>query len=566
MPSPNPGLGQDPNKAQAAFQQKMTQMQLEQKERVAKVQASMLGLPYINLEKFPIGPETLKLMLPKQAQELQVMPFYHTSNEMRLGAVRPGTPAVLQVVESMKEKYHVPVKLYLISERSFELAFKQYANLPTLKENVKGVQITEEDLQRFQSDITMLTDLQNIIASANVSDTVTAVIALGLQINASDIHIETEESDVKVRYRIDGVLNDAATLTHESFPRISSRLKLLSGLKLNITGSPQDGRFTIFLSDDKIDVRVSILPTTFGESIVMRLLRASAAGVRFEDLGLQGSAAKRLETEITKPNGMIITTGPTGSGKTTTLYSILIKLNDAETKIITLEDPVEYKLQGINQSQVDRNRGYDFASGLRAILRQDPDIIMVGEIRDFETADTAINAALTGHLVISTLHTNSAAGAIPRFLSMGVKPFLLSPSLNAIIGQRLVRRVCQHCKLKDNLDERTLAQIDELLQTVPDEELGEFKGKPANELPFMKGSGCKECHGLGFKGRVGIYEIMTMSKEIEKLIASERVSEFDLQEAAAKEGMITMVQDGILKAMHGMTTISEIFRVAKSLE
>jgi type IV pilus assembly protein PilB len=567
MASPSQGqaLASDSN-AQAAFQKKMSQMQIDQKERVAKVQASMLGLSYMNLEKFPIGPETLKLITPKEAQALQLMPFYHTSNEMRVGAVRPGTPPVLEFVEQLKSKYHVPVKLYLISDRSFELAYKQYAALPSLKEAVRGVQISGDDLKKFQADITMLTDLQSIIATASISDTVTAVIALGLQINASDIHIETEETDVKIRYRIDGVLNDAANLSHELFPRISSRLKLLSGLKLNITNTPQDGRFTIYMAEDKIDVRVSILPTTFGESIVMRLLRASASGVRFEDLGLQGSAARRLEAEITKPNGMIVTTGPTGSGKTTTLYSILIKLNDSETKIITLEDPVEYKLQGINQSQVDHSSGYDFANGLRAILRQDPDVVMVGEIRDLETADVAINAALTGHLVISTLHTNSAAAAIPRFLSMGVKSYLLSPSINAIIGQRLVRRVCPHCKIKTELDETTIKQIDKQLVGIPEQDLGEFKSLAAKDLVFYKGAGCKECHGLGYKGRVGIYEIMTMSKEVEKLIASERVSEFDVQSVAVKEGMITMIQDGILKALHAQTTIEEVFRVAKSLE
>lgn len=552
-------------KAQAAFQQKMAQMQLEQKERATEVQAHTLGLPYINLERFPVPPETLKLLPQKQAEALKVMPFYHTTNEMRLAAVRP-TPDVLKVVEEMKVKYHVPVKLYLVSDRSFELVYKQYANLPVIRETSRGVEISAEDIKQYQQDIAMITDLQNVIAGVNVSDIVTAMVALGLQLEASDIHVESEEMDVKIRYRIDGVLNDAATLTHDTFPRISSRLKLLSGLKLNVTGQPQDGRFTIFYDNDKIDVRVSILPTTFGESIVMRLLRASAAGVKFDSLGLQGSAYKRLEAEISKPNGMIITTGPTGSGKTTTLYSILIKLNDSETKIITLEDPVEYKLQGINQSQVDKTRDYDFASGLRAILRQDPDVIMVGEIRDFETADTAINAALTGHLVISTLHTNSAAGAIPRFLSMGVKPFLLSPALNAIIGQRLVRRVCQNCKGEDKLDADTLKKVGELLADVSKEDLGEFHGKKPEELTFYKGAGCKECHGLGFKGRIGIYEIMAMSKSIEKLISSEQISEYALQEIAVKEGMITMVQDGIIKALNGVTTVGEVFRVAKSLE
>lgn len=561
MPSTSPS----DTRAQAAFQQKMAQLQLEQKERATEVQAHTLGLGYINLERFPVPPETLKLMPQKQAEELKAMPFYHTTSEMRVACVRT-TPAVLKLAEELKQKYHVPVKLYLVSERSFELIFKQYANLPSIRETTRGVEITAEDIQQFQSDITLITDLQNLIAGVNVSDIVTAMVALGLQIDASDIHVESEEEDVKIRYRIDGVLNDAARLEHDAFPRISSRLKLLAGLKLNVSGQPQDGRFTIFYDNDKIDVRVSILPTTFGESIVMRLLRASAAGVKFEDLGLHGSAYKRLQTEITKPNGMIITTGPTGSGKTTTLYSILIKLNDSETKIITLEDPVEYKLQGINQSQVDKARGYDFAGGLRSILRQDPDVIMVGEIRDFETADTAINAALTGHLVISTLHTNSAAGAIPRFLSMGVKPFLLSPALNAIIGQRLVRRVCQNCKTEDKLDAETLKKVQEILEPVSKEDLGDFDGKKASDLVFYKGAGCKECHGLGFKGRIGIYEIMVMSKGIEKLISSEQVSEYALQDIAVQEGMVTMVQDGIIKALKGITTVGEVFRVAKSLE
>lgn len=551
-------------KAQADFQKKMEAMQMEQKERSTEMQAHTLGLSYINLERFPVAPETMKLLPQAQAEELRAMPFYHTTNELRLACTRP-TPQVLKLVEDLKAKYHIPVKLYLVTDRSFDLVLKQYLNLPTIRETKKGVEITAEDIARFQQDITLLTDLQNIIAGVNISDIVTAFVALALQVNASDVHIESEEDDVKIRYRIDGVLNDAANLPHDDFPRISSRLKLLSGLKINVSGQPQDGRFTIFYNNDKIDVRVSILPTTFGESIVMRLLRASAAGVDFDSLGLQGSAKERLLREIQKPNGMIITTGPTGSGKTTTLYSVLIKLNDSETKIITLEDPVEYKLKGINQSQIDHSRGYSFAEGLRSILRQDPDIIMVGEIRDFETADAAIQAALTGHLVISTLHTNSASGAIPRFLSMGVKPFLLTPSLNAIIGQRLVRRVCPSCPVKDELDAETQARVQEALSTVSAADLGDLAGKNAADIPFMKGAGCKECHGLGFKGRIGVYEIMAMSKALQALIDSGSVSESAIQEVATKEGMITMLQDGLLKAARGMTTVGEVMRVAKTM-
>jgi len=566
-PAPSGGkLAANDTKAQAAFSSKMEEMQIEQKERMANVQATMLGLQYINLEKFPIGPEALKSITKEEARSMHIIPFFRSAKEIRLGAVRPGTPEIINLVKTLSDKNHVPVKLYLISERSFNLALKQYEHLPAIRKTVKGVEITEEDIKQYAQEVTALTDLQKIIDGVNTTEVVTAVVALGLQMRASDIHIESEESDVKIRYRIDGVLHDAAALSLEAFPRISNRLKLLSKLKLNVGGEPQDGRFTIFLSDDKIDVRVSILPTTYGESIVMRLLKASTTGLKFEDLGLRGSAFAKLEHEITKPNGMIITTGPTGSGKTTTLYSILLKLNTEDTKIITLEDPVEYKLEGINQSQVDKKRGYDFADGLRAILRQDPDVIMVGEIRDFETADTAINAALTGHLVISTLHTNSAAGAVPRFLSMGVKPFLLSPALNAMIGQRLVRKICASCPTKDELDAETLAKLDEVLSKIPDGDLGALKGKKATEIEWKKGAGCKECQGLGYRGRVGIYEIIGMSKELEKLISSEQISEYAIEEVAVQQGTVTMVGDGILKAAEGITTVSEVFRVAKSLE
>ncbi len=567
MTKPGGGAFANDTQAQGAFQKKMVQMQQEQKERMAEVQAKMLGLSYINLESFPIGPETLKLITEEESAQTHVLPFYQSAQEIRLAAIRPGTPEVLAIKKRLEDAEHRPVKLYLISDSSFQTGHAQYKNLPKLKKRIAGVQITEEDLAKFQQKVQRVEDLQGILEGVNLTDMVTAIVAIGLQMRASDIHIETEEADVKVRYRIDGVLHDSADLGKETFSKISNRLKLLSKLKLNIVGEPQDGRFTIFLKEDKIDVRLSILPTTWGESIVMRLLKASAAGIEFEDLGLKGSAYERLLGEIKKPNGMIITTGPTGSGKTTTLYSILIKLNDEETKIITLEDPVEYKLKGINQSQIQKDRGYDFAGGLRSILRQDPDVIMVGEIRDFETADTAINAALTGHLVISTLHTNSASGAIPRFLSMGVKPFLLSPALNAIIGQRLVRRICAECIEADtSIDEATYTQIDEILKKIPEADLGELKGKTAEEISWKKGGGCDACNGLGYKGRIGIYEIMVMTKGLEKLISSDQVSEYAISDLAVEEGMIPMTGDGLLKAAEGLTTISEIFRVAKSLE
>ncbi|MDP3793827.1 MAG: GspE/PulE family protein, partial [Candidatus Uhrbacteria bacterium] len=335
--------------------------------------------------------------------------------------------------------------------------------------------------------------------------------------------------------------------------------------KINIEDAPQDGRITIYLGKEKIDIRVSFLPTAFGESVVMRILRPTAIALEFDSLGIRGTALERLKREIARPNGMIITTGPTGSGKTTTLYAVLKKLNQPDVKIITLEDPIEYKLEGINQSQIEHSKNYGFAQGLRSILRQDPDVVMVGEIRDLETADIAIQAALTGHLVLSTIHTNSASGAIPRFMSMGVKPFLLAPALNAVIAQRLVRRLCKDCKEPVTLAPDVLKQVKQILSSIP-QAAGE-KSMDLDTLKFMGlGKGCDTCGHFGYKGRVGIYEIFTMNKEIEKIILSTEVSEYQIQELAVKEGMLTMAQDGLLKAADGFISVDEVLSVANVVD
>jgi type IV pilus assembly protein PilB len=388
-------------------------------------------------------------------------------------------------------------------------------------------------------------------------------LAAALKGGASDIHIEAEEESIKIRLRVDGILHEAASINKDKWKLIISRIKLLAGMKINITAVPQDGRITIYLSNEKIEIRVSTLPTAYGESVVMRLLRPKSISLDFEELGVRGLAWERLKGEIERPNGMIVTTGPTGSGKTTTLYAILKRLNTPEVKIITLEDPVEYKLAGINQSQIDHAKNYTFGKGLRSILRQDPDIVMVGEIRDTETAEIATQAALTGHLVISTIHTNNAAGAIPRFLSMGVKPFFLAPALNCVIGQRLVRRLCADCKAPIKLDYALMAEVQNTLKTIP--ESANIK-LDLNNLQFYgpseKTKTCKTCNGLGYGGRMGIYEIFTMNKEIERMILDSNVSEYEMLDVAQKHGMITMGQDGILKALDGITSVEEVLRVA----
>jgi type II secretory ATPase GspE/PulE/Tfp pilus assembly ATPase PilB-like protein len=372
--------------------------------------------------------------------------------------------------------------------------------------------------------------------------------------------VEAEEDDIKVRFRVDGILHDAARLPAASWKQVIARLKLLAGVKINVEHIPQDGRITIYLSDEKIDIRASFLPTAYGESVVLRILRPKTIALEFDKLGIRGLAAERLAREIERPNGMIVTTGPTGSGKTTTLYAILKKLNSSEVKVITLEDPIEYKLKGINQSQIDHEKNYDFAKGLRSILRQDPDVVMVGEIRDLETAEISIQAALTGHLVVSTIHTNSAAGAIPRFLSIRVKPFLLAPALNAVIGQRLVRRLCEQCKVPATLTPSQLHEVTETLRTVPE---SSHERVDMQSLKFMApGKGCEACNQMGYKGRIGMYEIFTMSKGIEEAILAANVSEYKIAELACQEGMVTMAQDGLLKALQGLTSVEEVLAAA----
>jgi len=547
----------------AKLEEKIKEMDLESLEKAEEKRASQAGLPYINLKGFPVSPIAIGLIDQEQAEALAVVCFFYAGSEIRLGSANPENPQLKMLAGELASAHHAHVEIYLISQASFELAFKIYEKVPKIKKMTGGVEITEEALTKYQVELASFEQLQKRINEVNITELVTLTVASALKTESSDIHIETEEQSIKIRFRIDGVLHTVASLSLSEWPKIISRIKLLAGLKINIVDQPQDGRFTIHLTKDKIEVRVSTIPTAYGESVVMRLLRSSAVGLKFEDLGIRGKSFVDLKHEIQRPNGMIISTGPTGSGKTTTLYAVLNKLNNPENKIITLEDPIEYKLEGINQSQIDHSKDYTFAKGLRSVLRQDPDVVMVGEIRDLETAEVAINAALTGHLVISTIHTNSAAGALPRFMAMGVKPFLLSPALNAVIGQRLVRKICPQCKTEAKVDNDTMTKILNILSKIPMKSAERLNDSELHNLKFYKGQGCATCHGLGYKGRIGIYEIMSMSAAVEKIILSGQVSEYEIQELAVSEGMLTMVQDGLLKAKDGITTIEEVFKHAE---
>jgi type II secretory ATPase GspE/PulE/Tfp pilus assembly ATPase PilB-like protein len=545
--------------AQEKFAAKMSELDVKAKEDETAAAAANSGLAYINLVAFPISAESLKTIPEAEARKKKIICFYFTPDDIRIAVTEPSAE-IDEYIYQIGERHHATPQVYLISSHSLETALKLYASLPIIKPISKDINITDEELNRFQSSIENLQALQAMFKNISITDILTLMIAAALKTNSSDIHVEAEEKGIAVRYRIDGVLHEVATLPIEDWKRFVSRIKLLAGLKINVTDKPQDGRVTLKLSENSIDVRVSTMPTTYGESIVMRILFSGSKGVTYDELGLRGEAYERLRKEVERPNGMIITTGPTGSGKTTTLYAILRTLNKPGVKIITLEDPVEIKMAGINQSQVDPSRDYTFAKGLRSILRQDPDICMVGEIRDLETAEIAIQAALTGHLMLSTIHTNSASGAIPRFLSMGVKPFLLAPALNAIIGQRLVRRICDHCKQEAKLDAETMERVMGILNTLPE---AEKKNVKFDDLHFYEGKGCPKCSGLGYKGRIGVYEIFTMNKEIETIILSSQVSEYTIEEIAVKNGMVSMVQDGLLKALDQITSVKEVFDAAE---
>ncbi len=560
MPSSSSSQQPKTDDVQEVFQRTMGQVHKREKEVEAMRVAGSLGYPHIDLQQFPVSHKALRMLDEARARELSVVCFYATPDTFRLGAIDPSNAQVQDVLYELQERYHAEGALYVISEKSFDRIIGLYATLPIVKPITKDISITEESLASVEANVHDFASFQALLSSQTTTDMVSVLLGAGLKLGASDIHVEAEESGIPVRFRLDGILHDAATLPKDAYARLISRIKLVAALKINVKDKPQDGRFTIKLKAMDVDVRVSTIPTVYGESIVMRLLRQEQEQLTLQDLGLRGRAYDLIMKEIQRPNGMIVTTGPTGSGKTTTLYAIMHLLNKPGVKILTLEDPVEYKMEGINQSQVDPSKDYTFAKGLRSMLRQDPDIAMVGEIRDLETADIAIQAALTGHLILTTTHTNSAAATVPRFLSMGVRPFLLAPALNCVMAQRLVRRLCTSCKVpQSTLSEQEQERVDAALQTLPKEEAGVYGQKPKQ---FFVPKGCEECNNMGYKGRIGIYEVFLVSKEIEQVILSTTVSEYVIHDAAVTQGMVTMIQDGVMKALDGLTSLEEILHVA----
>lgn len=527
-----------------------------------KLYAYILGIPFVNLEKESITSEILHVIPEPIAKKYSIVAFEKDGDKLKVAMKNPED---LQTIDFIRKKTGLKIVPCLTSDESIKAILKQYEK--SLKAEFGDIiKKDSEDAGADGDD-----DLEKIAQDLPIIRIVDTLLKHAILQSASDIHIEPDEKEVHVRYRIDGVLHDAMTLPKQVVQGLVARIKVLSNLKLDEHRLPQDGRFKIEKDGYKISFRVSILPVFEGEKIVMRLLDESSKGLTLEKMGLAGRGLEVVHRQIKRPNGMILVTGPTGSGKTTTLYTVMDILNTPEVNISTVEDPVEYRMPRVNQTQTNAKIGMTFAAALRSLLRQDPDIIMVGEIRDGETMQIAIEAAMTGHLVLSTLHTNSAAATLPRLLDMGAEAFLVASTVNVIIAQRLVRRLCPECRVEYKLTEKEVKTLqasfdmEKILEALgkSDQTKGMITEKMAwKDITLYRPKGCEQCGNEGYKGRQGIYEVLEMDEEIGKMITS-NASADDIEKIAREKGMNTMTEDGFIKAVLGITSVEEILRVTK---
>lgn len=527
----------------------ITSEKLVPEDKLVEAKAKVLGIPFISLSATSFSPQAIGLVPRAVVERFRLIPFMYDEDSKTL-SVAMANPIDLDAISFVQQKTGLAVKSFAAIPSEVDQAIKEQYRQEIVGEVGAAVKETEEFKQTKTVDSK---EIAEIIKEAPIAKIVATILEYAVTSRASDVHIEPQEDRVRVRYRIDGILYDRLSLPKSVQEAVLSRIKILSDMKIDEHRIPQDGRFNFKVDNKEVDLRISVLPTTWGEKIVMRLLRKSGGIPTLQELGLTGSSLKNLETSILRPHGIIIVCGPTGSGKTTTLYSVLNKLNTTRVNIMTLEDPVEYQIAGINQVQINDAVGLTFATGLRSFLRQDPNIILVGEIRDKETTDLAIQAALTGHLVFSTLHTSNAAGALPRLTDLGAEPFLLASTMNAILGQRIVRRICPHCKEE---------------YVPPPQIVEEMKSVLGNLCPvggitkLYRGKGCEECGDTGYVGRIGIFETLPVSTKVESLVL-QHADATTVEKQAVSEGMITMKQDGYLKVLQGISTIEEVLRVAQ---
>ena len=539
-----------------------TEFRLQEAERFAQLIANNSGLQYVDLSLVSINPDALGLVNEADARKAKLATYRATGKNLDVAVFSPSIEGVVEVVNKLQNQGYL-VTLFVTTQDSLDRAWNYYADIQKIEQTKVGqIDISATAITQYIEKINTLEDSKLLImdilkgaGSTKVTAMLEAILASAIALETSDIHLEPEEHMVRARFRLDGVLHEIASFEHHTYRLLLARIKLLSSLKLNVASTRQDGRFSVQLGKSGIDIRASIIPGGYGEFIVMRILNPESVKVPLEKLGMSDHVLKIMRAEIDKPNGMILNTGPTGSGKTTTLYTFLRVANDPGVKIITIEDPIEYQIEGLVQTQVNAEKGYTFFEGLKSAMRQDPDLIMVGEIRDEETARTAIDAALTGHMVFSTLHTNNAAGTIPRLIDLGVNPKVIGPALNVAMAQRLVRLLCNKCKSEGQITEAekiiitkrliTLAEID-IHATVPEK--------------LARPIGCQTCNNTGYKGRIGIFEVILVDSALEEIIAT-GPSELEVWQVARKQKIPDMIEDAILKVLDGRTTLEELQRV-----
>ncbi|MEX0932409.1 MAG: GspE/PulE family protein [Parcubacteria group bacterium] len=540
---------------------KLADMRAKEEERLTETLSGKYGIPYLDLMVHPINIDALRVIKEADAREAEVAVFNAVDKNVDVAVLSPESSKAQEAVEEIRKQGYKP-ELYMVSHASLEKVWARYKDLSYSLETKSGaLDISSEEIVGMLDKVRTLEDVKKLIDDVlemkqayRISKILEIMLAGAISLKASDMHLEPEEGQVRLRYRLDGVLTDILNFDKKTYELLLSRIKLISELKLNVKNKAQDGRFSIKIEDVEIEIRTSILPGPYDESLVLRVLNPDTISVELDKLGIHPSLLKVLEHELKKPNGLILTTGPTGSGKTTTLYAFLKKIYTPDIKVVTIENPIEYHLDGIVQTQTEEE--YTFAEGLRSALRQDPDVIMVGEIRDRETAEVAINAALTGHLVLSTLHTNNAAGSFPRLLDLGVNPKVVSSAINVSIAQRLVRKLCDKCKKEVVLEGDKKALITKILSKVPDPSY--LEGLQTEKM--WEPVGCEACSGLGYKGRMGVFEAILVDQSIEN-VALSNPSERDIRQAALPQKLLTLEQDGVLKVLKGETSLAELERV-----
>jgi len=530
-------------------------------DEIARAKGKIFNLPVVETYGLVVPKEILKILPKELAETYQVVIFGQENKTLKVAILNPADFKAREAVEFIAKNKNLSVKYFVTSKSSFKNVLTQYGGLAVeIKEAVEATEQRFAPLVR-EGELWAEAGLEEAAKGAPVAKLFSSILKYAVDNKASDIHIEPLGDKTRIRYRIDGILRTAAMLPGYIHSAIVSRVKVMANLKLDETRIPQDGRIRIMVSDRKVDLRVSTLPLLDKEKVALRVLDPAQKIFTLEDLGFWGRGLSVIKQNLKRPHGMILSTGPTGSGKTTTLYAFLKLLNRDGVNIITLEDPIEYFIEGVNQSQVQPQIGYTFASGIRSIVRQDPNVILVGEVRDNETAELAIHAALTGHIVLSTLHTNDAFGAIPRLIDMKIEPFLLANTLNVVIGQRLVRKICENCREETTLPDEIEAELAQDLKAMSNLDLNEFRDKNG-KFKFYHGRGCVKCNHEGYKGRVAIFEVLEITEQMKKIIVSgckieEVKKEFDRQK------MMIMRQEGLIKALRGITTVEEVLRAAR---